>query len=763
MKRLLLINNCFNMKKLIFFTFLIIIFIEKLCAQNVSIDFNNKRQIIRGFGGIHIKAWTGRELTPDMMEKAFDNDPGEIGLTIFRTQISDNTANWADELPIAKYAISKGAIVFSSPWNPPSYMRVVKGTYNNETDYVLLEQYYPDYVNHLNNYISYMNNNGVSLYAISIQNEPDWHGWTTWTAKQMLKFLKENAQNINCKVIAPESFNYNKIFIDSLINDNLANSRIDILGTHIYGTPKSGYYYNNAYQKNKEIWMTEHLLGSESPSVNTWSLALDFAEEINYCMDARMSAYVYWYIRRFYGLIDDAGNITDKGYVISHFSKFVRPGSFNVQVSSFTPLTNVTVTAYVNDSTVNIIIVNKNNSNINLTFNLQNIPNNIDSLVKFTTNQIKKVTNDGVYKIINGQLNVNIEPLSIVTLTSDPRKGGKCNNLKPVAVAGKDTTIVDIQGQGINFLLDASKSYDSDGNIVKYSWAKDGLQIASTASYNVNLSYGTHTFILTVTDNDGAVNSDTLIVIVKSPFNTEIWLEAECTNIGSKWQLLNDTKASEGKYLTVNPAYESLGAPSSDPSDYLIYNFSIEEEGDYKIWGRVITPTPNDDSYWIKVDDGNWIMWNNIPATSTWAWDDVHNQSNDNPVTFYLTKGNHTLYVCFRENGANIDKFYITNTGKIPSNIGGEAQNCSTTFIYEISNNSRFNISPNPFISGLNINGCIRITSIEIYNIYGKLVFKQDFDGQTSVVNVDLNLISGIYIVKINHEKGYEIVKIIKQ
>jgi glucuronoarabinoxylan endo-1,4-beta-xylanase len=63
---------------------------------------------------------------------------------------------------------------------------------------------------------------------------------------------------------------------------------------------------------------------------NTWSLAMVMADEINTCMDARMSAWVYWYIRRFYGLIDDSGNITDKGYVLSQFSKFIRPGAHRV-------------------------------------------------------------------------------------------------------------------------------------------------------------------------------------------------------------------------------------------------------------------------------------------------------------------------------------------------------------------------------------------------------------------------------------------------
>jgi O-glycosyl hydrolase len=70
--------------------------------------------------------------------------------------------------------------------------------------------------------------------------------------------------------------------------------------------------------------MTEHLTGHESPEVNTWTLALALGSEINDCMEANFNAYVWWYIRRFYGLITDDGNISKKGYVMSQFSKFIR-------------------------------------------------------------------------------------------------------------------------------------------------------------------------------------------------------------------------------------------------------------------------------------------------------------------------------------------------------------------------------------------------------------------------------------------------------
>ena len=187
-----------RLKKLQFaaVSFVLLLLNLNLNAQNVTIDMDIQHQVIRGFGGIHINSWTGQQLNRDMQEKAFSNNPGEMGLTIFRMFIDHNPNGWGNEVPIAQYALSQGAIVFASPWNPPANMREVLRTTEHGTDYVLLPQYYGAYVGHLDSFISYMSNNGVPLYAISVQNESDWHSWTWWTPQQMLTFVRDHAKNM---------------------------------------------------------------------------------------------------------------------------------------------------------------------------------------------------------------------------------------------------------------------------------------------------------------------------------------------------------------------------------------------------------------------------------------------------------------------------------------------------------------------------------------------------------------------------------------
>jgi glucuronoarabinoxylan endo-1,4-beta-xylanase len=699
-----------------------------------------------------------------MQELAFSNNPGEIGLSIFRLRIPPNTSEWSAELPIAQYAVSRGAIVFASPWNPPSHMSEFLRETSNGTDDMLLPEYYGEYVDHLNSYIDYMNDNGVPLYAVSVQNEPDWHGWTWWEPQQMLTFVRDYAQNINSRVIAPESLGYVRRMIDPLLNDSTANSHIDILGTHLYGTPKANFYYPLAYEKNKEIWMTEHLYGSASPEINNWSMALELAEEINMCMDAQMSSFNYWYIRRFYGLINDEGNITDKGYVFSQFSKFIRPGYKRVE-TNFEVAPKLTATAYKTDSSLVIVVVNENSTGVDINFNIDNITEGIATLTKFTTSHEKKMLNEGNFSINEGNFSATLDAHSISTFTSDPSQGGKFGNIPPLASAGDDMQLMNNGGNLIDIILEGSASSDPDGEIVKYSWAKDGYQISILPDLELELGLGYHTYILTVTDNDGATHSDTVNIDIYSTNTTEIWLEAECTEVGENWQMHTDNNASNGEFLMVKDGIEATGAPSDNPADHLVYNFHVPDSGNYTFWGRVLAPSWNDDSFWIKVNDSDWANWNGLANNNEWTWNFVFNQSMENQIIYPLDTGTHTLTLCYREDGAGIDKFYITNTGSTPENMGGDANNCvveDTTQNASISlTNSNLKLFPNPAKSNLQISNRQAFNSLHIIDFNGRTVFSKSYNEAVLEDELFFNLKNGLYVLRISNDKSHTYKKFI--
>lgn len=90
-------------------------------------------------------------------------------------------------------------------------------------------------------------------------------------------------------------------------------------------------------------------------------------------------------------------------------------------------------------------------------------------------------------------------------------------NTPPNASAGKNQTLTDSDNDGFELVtLDGSGSADTDGTIVSYLWTEKDQWLASDAIAAVNLPVGSHTIVLTVTDDDGATDQDTIKIRVKA-------------------------------------------------------------------------------------------------------------------------------------------------------------------------------------------------------------------------------------------------------
>jgi len=731
-------------------------------AQSVTIDMDSVYQSISGFGGVNMPGWI-EDLSEDLVDKAFGNDPGQIGLTILRIRVPNDTTQFYREVPTAVLAKNQGVTIMGSPWSPPASLK----SNNNLVGGYLLPENYGAYADHLLGFATYMNNNGASLHSISIQNEPDVqvdYESCDWYASQMIEFLEEQGSRFDTlKIIAPESFQFRRLLSDSILNDPEAEQHVDIIGGHIYG---GGLFdYPLAREQGKEVWMTEHLTGSSSPEANTWLLALALSTEITDCMKANFNAYVWWYIRRFYGLITDDGNISKKGYVISQFTKFIRPGAVRVNAIP-DALPGVDATAYKTDTSLIIVVVNNNSTEVSLDFTIQN-NSGIDTLTQLTTSETKNVENQGGISITADAFSATVDSKSITTFTSHAGMGGKFNNVPPVAYAGEDIEVDDLDGNSVDtILLDGSGSTDSDGTIINYSWSFNGQHLGWEDSIIFAAPIGEHVAVLTVTDDDGATHSDTLNIIINTIFNTALWFESECGQVGSTWEIHSDNNASNGEYITTPAGTELIDGPSSDPADQLVISFQVDEIGLYKVWGRVITPNANDDSFWVQVDASSWAMWNSIPASSAWHWDDVHDGGNDNPVDYDLEAGEHTLRICYREDGALLDKIYISNTGIIPTGLGEVDETCPD--IPDLDNSAKpFNelqemrLYPNPASDKIHINWSIGYTTLMLVGIDGRTMFQKDYAAPVQNVSLDMNLESGMYFILLSNKETRVVSKLI--
>ncbi|PQP80183.1 glycosyl hydrolase [Paenibacillus sp. PCH8] len=422
-------------------------------ASDANVNLSAEKQVIRGFGGINHPAWIG-DLTAAQRETAFGNDQNQLGFSVLRIYVDPDRNNWSREVATAKRAIEKGAIVFASPWNPPSSMVETFNRNGNPNAKRLKYDKYAAYAQHLNDFVTYMKDNGVNLYAISVQNEPDYaEEWTWWTPQEMLRFMKENAGSINnTKVMAPESFQYLKNMSDPILNDPQALANMDILGAHTYGTQFSNFPYPLFKQKGagKELWMTEvYYPNSDNNSADRWPEALDVSYHMHQSMvEAEFQAYVWWYIRRQYGPMKEDGTISKRGYNMAHFSKFVRPGYVRVDATK-KPDTNTFVSAYKGDNKVVIVAINRGTSATSQRFVLQN--GNASTVSSWVTDSSRNLASGAPINVSNAAFTAQLPAQSVTTFVANVSSGSGGNTGSGTTYeAETETTLTDAVIETIN-------------------------------------------------------------------------------------------------------------------------------------------------------------------------------------------------------------------------------------------------------------------------------------------------------------------------
>jgi hypothetical protein len=224
------------------------------------------------------------------------------------------------------------------------------------------------------------------------------------------------------------------------------------------------------------------------------------------------------------------------------------------------------------------------------------------------------------------------------------------------------------------------------------------------------------------------------------------YMEAECAAVGNNWKIVNDEdKASEKGYVE-SPETESLQNASPDSDNHIYFDFTIKKDATYYVYARLHCLTADDDSYYVKMDNGSWTMLNGLSTGDAWIW----KRLKDYP----LTSGEHRFILANRENGARVDKLCITDSPYTPEEMGGDAMNCDPSgseFIsadgYSLEQNS-----PNPFDKQTNISFEIptdSYVSLKIYNTSGveitELAGKNYPQGRHIIPFDNENLSKGIY------------------
>ncbi len=363
-----------------------------------TINAGTVQQYIWGFGGASIRGWIA-DLTAAQRTQAFSTSG--IGLSVLRVRVSPNSADFAAEKPTIDAAKSYGATVIASAWTAPASMK----DNNNTVGGKLKTASYADYAAHLSNFCSTVG--GVS--AISPTNEPNisvTYESMSLTASEVAAFVAAQGSNCGATIMAPEPFNMDQTYMDTYLSNATAKSKTGYVCGHIYG--KTPYVYS----PGKEVWMTEHYTNTND--ANDWSGAMGVAKEIHDCMNAGYSMYVWWYIRRSYGLLDESGNITKRGYVMAQWARWVRPG-YNKISCTANPATGVYVTAYKSGTKIVVVAVNQNTTDTYQAFSLTGAT--IAGFNRYKTTSASNLASDS-FSVSGGSFGITLPASGVTTLVS---------------------------------------------------------------------------------------------------------------------------------------------------------------------------------------------------------------------------------------------------------------------------------------------------------------------------------------------------------
>jgi hypothetical protein len=140
-------------------------------------------------------------------------------------------------------------------------------------------------------------------------------------------------------------------------------------------------------------------------------------------------------------------------------------------------------------------------------------------------------------------------------------------------------------------------------------------------------------------------------------FNFTEVVEAESRSLTAP-MTIND----EGD-VAVAPGHNSLSAPPSAGS--VRWDFRLGSPMTMRFWAIIQAPNKDSDSFWVRVDNGDWIKWNNLEPQdpdASCTWDVLHDSDDhDRFVKLSLGVGSHTIEVAYREEGASLDRLLVTD------------------------------------------------------------------------------------------------------
>jgi len=329
----------------------------------------------------------------DLNEKVFSYNDLPEGQTDLNQAKFDLGLDKVDVIPVMKeiLAINPKIKVLGSPWSPPLWM---KTTYDARGG-MLKPEYYDAYAKYLVKYVQEMKKEGITIDAITVQNEPLHPGNNPsllMVAPDQAIFVKKNLgpafekSGIKTKIIIYDHNADRPDYPITILNDKEARKYIDGSAFHLYGGKIEALSDVRDAHPDKNIYFTEQMV-VERPNAATINITGPVRRLIIGATRNWSRNVLEW------NLAADPENkpFTDRGgcptcqgavtidkdnvsrnlayYSIAHASKFVRPGSVRIASNELPDLSNVAFKTPEGKKVLIVANTGKEATNFNISFN----------------------------------------------------------------------------------------------------------------------------------------------------------------------------------------------------------------------------------------------------------------------------------------------------------------------------------------------------------------------------------------------------------
>ena len=399
-------------------------------SGDVTVSLSSLQQKISGFGVS--SAWAGSYRNASDADYLWSTTKG-AGLTLLRIR-------YGDGLAIAKSAAQNGATVWMTPWGTGTNGATGGSFTTTQSNPNGCTGSFPVLTNPtglasaLVTWVQNAKTQGVPIYAVSAENEPDSCGinsTTVYSAAQLatwIDVLGPAMAAIGVKVMAPETMNACGFttYFNAIKADTAAWNAVNIFASHEYGCGTLPSEPSIA-AAGKEYWETEVDTGTGKgdSSGDGIASALPMATTLhNDLTKANLNAWHIWWLYNASGnggcLYDTSTNAwTKRLWVLGNYARFVRPGYMRVSTSGTMP-SGVLVTAYQNpaDGTVAVVAINSNTSATPLSLYISGVvPCSITPWVTSATDSLASKT---PITVSNARFSATLDAQSVTTFVGKP-------------------------------------------------------------------------------------------------------------------------------------------------------------------------------------------------------------------------------------------------------------------------------------------------------------------------------------------------------